>query len=33
MEYAEKIERLSELIRENERFCVLTGAGISTATK
>jgi len=32
MEYAEKIERLSELIRENERFYVLTGAGISTAS-
>ncbi len=32
MEYAEQIERLSELIKENERFYVLTGAGVSTAS-
>ncbi len=32
MEYAEKIEHLSELIKENKRFYVLTGAGISTAS-
>ncbi len=32
MEYLEKIARLAELIKENERFYVLTGAGISTAS-
>jgi len=32
MEYVEKINRLSELIKENDRFYVLTGAGISTAS-
>ncbi len=32
MEYAEKLEQLAALIKKNERFFVLTGAGISTAS-
>ncbi len=32
MEYAEKIDRLSDLIKEHKRFYVLTGAGVSTAS-
>ncbi len=32
MDYMQKIEKLASLIKEHERFYVLTGAGISTAS-